>query len=410
MGYRMATDNIERPAHGRNSIGPQSRLFACHGLRHSRRIMRGVACWLALQTALASFVPLAEAATPAAAAAKPASDTAAPAGAPQTQQVATGVGNVPAPSAAVPFDPNAIAQGQLATPTPALAAASVKALGMHTPTTAEPGTLVPGGRRQTLTFADFGALDPLQLRGVDGQNGIAFSVRGDEVVTGATLHLIYSYSPALLANLSQLKVLVNGEVAATLPLPHEQAGMLVAREITIDPRFITDFNHLNLQLIGHYTTACEDPANSSLWATISNASSLDLTYSSLATKAELAALPQPFFDRRDVRRLELPFVLAQKPGNGTLEAAGIVASWFGSLAGYRGRGVSHPARQRAAVGQRGRVRDQRPASGRRDDSRDHRADHRSGRARRERARQAAARARPQRGRAEDRREVARDRP
>ncbi|MEM5294602.1 cellulose biosynthesis cyclic di-GMP-binding regulatory protein BcsB [Burkholderia sp. JPY481] len=337
MGYRMPNDKIEHPAHGRNSTGPQSRLFALHGSRHSRRIMRGVACWLALQTALASFVPLAYAAAPAAApASKPAPAAAATAGAAQSPQVATGVGNVPAPSAAVPFDPNAIAQDQLATPTPALAASSVKALGMRTPTTAEPGTLVPGGRRQTLTFADFGALDPLQLRGVDGQNGIAFSVRGDEVVTGATLHLIYSYSPALLANLSQLKVLINGEVAATLPLPHEQAGMLVARDITIDPRFITDFNHLNLQLIGHYTTACEDPANSSLWATISNASSLDLSYASLPTKAELAALPQPFFDRRDVRRLELPFVFAQKPGNGTLEAAGIVASWFGSLAGYRG--------------------------------------------------------------------------
>jgi hypothetical protein len=335
MGNRIEKDNIERPPHGRNSTGSHPRFFAGLGARRSRRVMRGVACWLALQTALASFMPLAEAATAAAtAAAKPESD--ATAAAAQAPQVATGVGNVPAPSAAVPFDPNAITQSPLATPTPALAASSVKALGMRTPTTAEPGTLVPGGRRQTLTFADFGALDPLQLRGVDGQNGIAFSVRGDEVVTGATLHLIYSYSPALLANLSQLKVLVNGEVAATLPLPHEQAGMLVARDVTIDPRFITDFNHLNLQLIGHYTTACEDPANSSLWATISNASSLELTYASLATKPELAALPQPFFDRRDVRRLELPFVLPQKPSNATLEAAGIVASWFGALAGYRG--------------------------------------------------------------------------
>ena len=129
---------------------------------------------------------------------------------------------------------------------------------------------------------------------------------------------------------------MNGEVAATLPVPHEQAGMLVARDVSIDPRFITEFNHLNVQLIGHYTTSCEDPANSSLWATVSNASSLDLTYASLASKPDLAALPQPFFDRRDVRRLELPFVFPQKPGAGTLEAGGIVASWFGALAGYRG--------------------------------------------------------------------------
>jgi hypothetical protein len=292
----------------------------------SHRLVRGLACWLALQTALAA--PLAAAADLVASSPGAVSLPGTP--------VATGVGSVPAPSAAVPLDPNAIIQPALATPTPALAAPSVKALGVRTPTTAEPGTLVPGGRRQTLTFADFGALDPLQLRGTDGQNGIAFSVRNDEVVTGAILHLIYSYSPALLPSISQLKVLVNGEVAATLPVPREQAGMLLARDVSIDPRFITEFNHLNVQLIGHYTQQCEDPANSSLWATVSNASSLDLTYASLTNKPDLAALPLPFFDRRDVRRLELPFVFPAKPGVETLEAAGIVASWFGALAGYRG--------------------------------------------------------------------------
>jgi hypothetical protein len=335
MGNRMAKSNVERSNHERNGMEPETRLFR---RPRSRRLMRGVACWLALQTALAA--PLASAAEVAAAAmsgasASQAGQAAAPQGAPAAR-VATGVGSVPAPSAAVPYDPNTIAQAQLATPTPALAASSVKALGIRTPTTAEPGTLVPGGRRQTLTFADLGAHDPLQLRGTDGQNGVAFSVRSDEVVTGAILHLVYSYSPALLANISQLKVLVNGEVAATLPVPREQAGMLVARDVSIDPRFITEFNHLNVQLIGHYTTSCEDPANSSLWATVSNASSLDLTYASLASKPDLAALPQPFFDRRDVRRLELPFVFPQKPGAATLEAGGIVASWFGALAGYRG--------------------------------------------------------------------------
>jgi cellulose synthase operon protein B len=286
----------------------------------TRRVIAGrrvLAAWLALQTALAA--PLAAAA-------------------PQATQAAqaTGVGNVPAPSPAVVFNPATIAQPALAQPVPAFSGKPSLPLTSRVPTTADPGTLVPGGRRQTLTFADYGALDPLQLRGTDGQNGIAFSVRGDEVVTAAVLHLIYSYSPSLLPEISQLKVLVNGEVAATLPVPRDQAGTLVARDVAIDPRFITEFNHLNVQLIGHYTRQCEDPSNSTLWATVSNASSLDLTYASIANKPDLAALPQPFFDRRDVRRLELPFVFAGKPNPSTLEAAGMVASYFGSLAGYRG--------------------------------------------------------------------------
>ncbi|RDK00969.1 cellulose biosynthesis cyclic di-GMP-binding regulatory protein BcsB [Paraburkholderia lacunae] len=349
MGNWMAKGNLERSNHGRSGMKSET----CRsGHIRSQRLMRGLACWLALQTALTA--PLASAAEAVAAASSRAgaetgtntgtntgtstgtAGAAAPAAHTGAATVATGVGSVRAPGPAVPFDPNTIAQAPLATPTPALAASSVKALGIRTPTTAEPGTLVPGGRRQTLTFTDLGALDPLQLRGTDGQNGVAFSVRSDEVVTGAVLHLVYSYSPALLPNISQLKVLLNGEVAATLPVPHEQAGMLVAREVSIDPRFIGEFNHLNVQLIGHYTQSCEDPANSSLWATVSNASSLDLTYASLASKPDLAALPQPFFDRRDVRRLELPFVFPRQPGAATLEAGGIVASWFGALAGYRG--------------------------------------------------------------------------
>lgn len=363
----MAKGSIERSNQQRYESHSDTNLQRRDAQRpRSSRLTRGVACWLALQTALAA--PLASVAEAAVAASGTAgradttnsanaADTAAPrtqaalraqatppaAAAGNTATHATGTGNGPAPSPAVPYDPAMIAQAPLATPTPALAASAVKALGVKTPTTAEPGTLVPGGRRQTLTFADLGALDPLQLRGTDGQNGVAFSVRGDEVVTGAILHLIYSYSPALLPNISQLKVLVNGEVAATLPVPRDQAGMLVARDVSLDPRFVSEFNHLNVQLIGHYTASCEDPANSSLWATVSNASSLDLTYASLASKPDLAALPQPFFDRRDVRRLELPFVFPQKPTAGTLEAGGIVASWFGALAGYRG--ALFPAQQ-----------------------------------------------------------------
>ncbi|CAN7677166.1 cellulose biosynthesis cyclic di-GMP-binding regulatory protein BcsB [Paraburkholderia sp. SIMBA_054] len=240
----------------------------------------------------------------------------------------------PLPSAK-PVDPRAGQQPAFAEPAPQPFA--VVRGGRDTmPTTADNGTAVSGGRRQTFTFAQLGALDPLQLRGVDGQNGVPFSVRADEVVTGANLHLIYSYSPSLLSNLSHLKVLVNGEVAATLPLPREQAGTLLARDIPLEPRLITEFNHLNVQLIGHYTQGCEDPASSALWATVSNASTLDLTFASLTAKPDLGALPLPFFDRRDIRRLELPFVFAAKPSPQALEAAGAVASWFGSLAGYRG--------------------------------------------------------------------------
>ncbi|CAM2157184.1 Cyclic di-GMP-binding protein [Pararobbsia alpina] len=239
---------------------------------------------------------------------------------------------VPAPSDATPVDPNTAQQPTFATPAPS----NYRAVSDHVLTTRDDTNLTPTGRRAVLTFKQLGALDPLQLRGVEGQNGVPFSVRADEVVTAATLHLIYTYSPALLPDISHLKIIVNGEIAATLPLPKAQAGMLLQRDVPIEPRLLTDFNHVNIQLIGHYTKACEDPANSTLWATVSNESALQLTFQSLPSRADLAQLPLPFFDRRDVRRLELPIVMPSQPDNAILESAGIVSSYFGSLAGYRG--------------------------------------------------------------------------
>jgi hypothetical protein len=47
-------------------------------------------------------------------------------------------------------------------------------------------------------------------------------------------------------------------------------------------------------------------------------------------------MPLPFFDRRDARALNLPFVFAGAPDHTTLEAAGALSSWFGAQASYRG--------------------------------------------------------------------------
>ncbi len=191
-------------------------------------------------------------------------------------------------------------------------------------------------RTYTYSLKQLGALYPVQLRGIDGIYGVPFSVRADEVVTGATLRLSYAYSPALLPVLSHINVLVNGEVASSLAVTKEQGGVNLTREIPIPPRLITEFNRLNLQLIGHYTLDCEDPAHSSLWANISNASTLELRVTRIALENDLALLPRPFFDRRDIRPLNLPFVFAGTPSNAALEAAGVLSSWFGALASYRG--------------------------------------------------------------------------
>lgn len=126
----------------------------------------------------------------------------------------------------------------------------------------------------SLTLKQLGRRDTMNLQGVESSDSVNFDIRADEVVKGAQLLLKYSYSPALLADLSQINVLVNGEVAASLPLPKEGAGTPQEQLVQIPAHLITEFNRLSLQFIGHYTMSCEDPLHSSLWAKISNSSEL----------------------------------------------------------------------------------------------------------------------------------------
>ncbi|MDU8621358.1 cellulose biosynthesis cyclic di-GMP-binding regulatory protein BcsB [Pseudomonas syringae] len=194
----------------------------------------------------------------------------------------------------------------------------------------------------SVTLQQLGRNYPMNLRGVEATDSVNFNVRADQVVTGASLSLSYSYSPALLADLSQINVMINDEVAATLPLPKEGAGKPQTQVIEIPPQMITEFNRLSLQFIGHYTMSCEDPKHSSLWARINNDTRLDIRVTPFALPNNLAILPLPFFDRRDDRDVNLPVVMGAAPDNATLEAAGALASWIGA-AKTRSRMASFPA-------------------------------------------------------------------
>ncbi|MFA5939444.1 MAG: cellulose biosynthesis cyclic di-GMP-binding regulatory protein BcsB [Sinimarinibacterium sp.] len=193
----------------------------------------------------------------------------------------------------------------------------------------------PALRSRTVGFDEMGWYGPVQLRGVEGVMNLPFGVRLDEVVTEARLHLRYTYSPALIPGLSHLRVLLNNQVVAALPMSREEAGREVETEVAVDPRLFTDFNNLRLDLIGHYSMECEDPTHSGLWASINERSRLELKVRTLKLGDELALLPAPFFDARDNRRLELPMVLPRAATQELLRSAGVVASWFGALAGYR---------------------------------------------------------------------------
>lgn len=190
-------------------------------------------------------------------------------------------------------------------------------------------------RQVKLSFASLGA-GAMELRGGQPVGAVSVGAGMDELIVAAKLRLRMTYSPAMLSELSHVRVILNGQVQAALPLPKAEAGREIEREVPLDPRYFSDFNEIRFDLVGHYTRECEDAQHSSLWATISEHSEIELRVRTLELRDDLALLPAPFFDRRKNSRLVLPIVLPDNPSRSMLRSAGIVASWFGALADYRG--------------------------------------------------------------------------
>ncbi|WP_374618402.1 cellulose biosynthesis cyclic di-GMP-binding regulatory protein BcsB [Pandoraea sp.] len=198
-----------------------------------------------------------------------------------------------------------------------------------------PLTTPPGTSQRTVTFAQLGQTDGLRLRGTEGTGDVNFGIRLDQTVASALLRLRYTYSPALIPDLSQIKVYLNEELIATLPFNKQDGGKNLVRDIPLDPRMLSDFNRVRLVLIGHYTMECEDPMHSSLWADISPQSEIVTSTQPLTLRNDLASLPAPFFDRHDNRDQTVPFVFGAPPSLAVVHAAGVVATWAGAFGDYR---------------------------------------------------------------------------
>ncbi len=248
-----------------------------------------------------------------------------------------------------------------------------KVLGAQTaPSTADPAApitdggvgvraVAPGNFDNVFSLTDVGEPDTIVLRGVDAYHSVYFSIPQTQVVKTATMKLRYHFSPGLIPALSHLKVTLNGTLFATLAVttpatpqtqrveatPGQKADdqtVLVTRSensalletvLTLPAEMLVHQNELKFEFVGHYTMQCEDPSNSALWSHVDTTSTIELAGALLPLQNDLKLLPLPFYDEAVNRHPVVPIVFLSAPSPKALQAAGIVASWFGILADFR---------------------------------------------------------------------------
>jgi cellulose synthase (UDP-forming) len=251
---------------------------------------------------------------------------AAPPGPAPAQPVSVPPQSGPAPSP--DSNPPPLPPGSNAPPPPGVQAG-------NTPFVPAPDATGSQTRQLVLTLHQLGALGPLTLRGTSELQGVQFGIRADEVVTAATLNLSGAMSPALIPEFSNVTVTLNEQYVGTIPVNRDQPRF-ENFELPVSPVFFQDNNRLNFRFTGRYTPECNDPLSGLLWSTISDTSTLTLTLERLPPQRDLSRMPLPFFDPHEKVGLVLPFLMPANPSNESLQAAGIVSSWFGQLADFRG--------------------------------------------------------------------------
>lgn len=188
----------------------------------------------------------------------------------------------------------------------------------------------------SFSFAQTGKDTDTLLLGIQNEQYVDFGLRKDRIVGDASLDLQFTPSPALIPAWSHLRVYLNDVLAATVRIEPEDLGQLTRKTIALNSFLLSDFNRIRIEFVGHYTDICEDPANSALWVNISKDSRIKLNMQAVAVRNNLAFFPLPFFDANDREKTRLHMIFAQTADLAEQQAAGILASYFGSVSGWRG--------------------------------------------------------------------------
>lgn len=191
----------------------------------------------------------------------------------------------------------------------------------------------PEAFRVARDFASLGNKRPILLKGTRSVYTFPFTLPSSEVVSSAVLELRYRLADQLEEEVSQIKLTVNGVDAGLVSLSHAPDERSDAEVDVVIPAdvLVTD-NTLEMQLFGVCKSGC---VLGSLATVIEPASQLNLAGVRLMLASDLKLLPAPFFDPA-MRNAPIAFAFPSTPDARTLQAAGIVAAWFGVRADFRG--------------------------------------------------------------------------
>jgi cellulose synthase (UDP-forming) len=173
-----------------------------------------------------------------------------------------------------------------------------------------------------------GSPNGIALRGPRAVESVFFAVPVTKIIRAATLEL--RYGSLLAPSEATLELWLNGTRVADLP---PAVGLDVRADVSLPADLLTTDNTLSFHLTGTCAACGIGP---SPWITVSPVTVLRVSGSRLPLVNDLSLLPVPFLDPIGQRLSIVPVTFSDAPDTTSLQAAAIIASWFGVFADVRG--------------------------------------------------------------------------
>ncbi|WP_446741644.1 UDP-forming cellulose synthase catalytic subunit [Silvibacterium acidisoli] len=201
-------------------------------------------------------------------------------------------------------------------------------------------------RTYEVSLKDMGAPGTIEMHGPHSFYSVHFTLPHALVPGKALLNLNYRFAPGLAANSGSFKVAINNTNFATLQAPSSpgQSNDYSFTTLTVPEDMLARENTLTFEFNGSGVMQSEVQERANVLGSIGVSSTLQVSGEAIPMSNDLSLLPLPLLDTDLQTSTTIPFVFLTQPTVGTLQAAGVVASWLGLLSGPR------PVKFTASVG------------------------------------------------------------
>lgn len=203
-----------------------------------------------------------------------------------------------------------------------------------------------GSMQTGISLKDAGTASEVEFRGPHSFYSVHLILPYTQAPRSARLVLNYRFSTALHSQSGTIRLRLNKtDIAELSATGHQQEpGANVVESIFVPADLLVRDNELTFEFNG--TTQERNSQNGPVpvLASIGVTSTLQVVSDPIPFRNDLSTLPLPFFDSALQTTTTIPFVFLSEPTPKTLQAAGVVASWFGILAS------SKPVRFSVSIG------------------------------------------------------------